>query len=341
MDNFYYKHLQGHSSGLKKEYLDIKELERNLFGLETLLKIQKEELTSSDEEKKERLLYIKDIEDNLKQVKYAIDEFPSTPELPPTRPLEKISGTIEHFTVKKVIGYFDFSEYVLQKEQVKNKQSRDNIGAVLVMITQLFSGSIIHARIKNGEKRKYKCIYIEGVISGKKFSGWLGKTNIQVGDNIEMVVLPDGEDNRLYALANPQQRTVSMIPGCIIGLGELSLFKLGRVVFLSFAFIFLFIALFSQDVLFGVFVAYVIASCIVTAVIHRGVIKDKTPQCLLFEQICNVLNIPNGHNLDLMSFTDKKIEKLKISGEWIPPEKQTIAMPQDTAKNSDEYFYYY
>lgn len=227
-------YLRNNSRSLESDYLDLPALRDDLLGLKSALKVERTALNSHPNERQERVSNIDDVKMLIGKVDAAIELFPSYPELPPTRPLEKISGVIEFLTIRKVISYFDFSEYTSLKEQAKRKQERDNAGAVLVMITQSLAGSVIHARVNDGERKKYQCVYIEGVISGKKFSGWLGKTNVQVGDNIEMVIMPDGDNNILYALANPQQRTVSMVPGCVVGLGCFSFLKMAAYTFIIF-----------------------------------------------------------------------------------------------------------
>nr|WP_304413140.1 putative type VI secretion system effector [Serratia sp. DD3] len=124
---------------------------------------------------------------------------------------------LEEITFKKVIGYFAYTEYSSEKQRAKEKLKQDNSGAVLVAILSAFAYSTAPNLLKDGKKKEYQCLYVKGKIGGKSFSGWLNKTDIKVGDYLEMAVMPDGDEYKMYAVANPEQQTISTTPGCSAG----------------------------------------------------------------------------------------------------------------------------
>jgi hypothetical protein len=320
-----------HTSSLRDQFLDMRALNSNLQSLETIIEVDTrflekprilEELSSNEKINLDNdIIYfnkqIKDAKTYISKIQTEIDNFPEAPELPPSQPLIKISGVIEQLTVKNVIGYFNAEEY----------------------------RTAVYVRTNNGERKKYKCTYVSGKISGKTFSGWLGKTNIQLGDQVEMAVMPQGEQYKMYAVANPLQRTISTTIGCSAGHANYSMrlsMTAMTTVFMSIAII---VILFSLDK--GIeYALKVLAICGVISVvsgffIYKGVVKDTRATSDLFERICAALEIPNGEHLILDTLTKDKINQMKYSGEWINPDDEKIPMPRTELKYCDDYFFYY
>jgi hypothetical protein len=82
-------------------------------------------------------------------------------------------------------------------------------------------------------------------------------------------------------------------------------------------------------------------STVIGFIASTGLVEDNRVTSDLFEKICTALNIPNGEVLMLRTHTKKKIASLKISGEWIPPDKETTPMPQWGHEYYEDYFFYY
>ncbi len=282
----------------------------------------------------------------LKQVQEEINSFPTPPELPPTKPLIKISGIVEELSVKKVIGYFDFSEYSTEKARAEEKIKRDNEGASLLLLLQFFAGDAPHARFNDGKRKESRCIYVEGKVDGKLFSGWLKQTNIQVGDYVEMAVIPQGNEYKTYAITKPQDGIISITPKCQAG-SESVFFKdvlkatamvLGCM--LICIIVIAFFAIRNFEGFLYVILFYCISTLLVSFFVHRELKKENYVTGDLFERICLALNIPNGKKLELDRYSKEKIKIMKEKGEWIANAKNNISHPQISKEGNFEIYYY-
>ncbi|MBF7958160.1 putative type VI secretion system effector [Rahnella victoriana] len=279
----------------------------------------------------------------LKQVQAEINSFPAPPELPPTKPLIKISGIVEELSVKKVIGYFDFSEYSTEKVRAEEKIKRDNEGASLLLLLQFFAGDAPHARFNDGKRKESQCIYVKGKVNGKLFSGWLKQTNIQVGDYVEMAAMPEDDGFKIYAAAKPQLETISVTTGCYAGKNRFSIryvIKGTGIFFFFMVFIYASFASLSLEEWGYAVLIYLSLTGGFSFFLFRGLNNDARAPGDLFERICAVLNIPNGNTLDLDKFTREKIKEKQIKGEWITPEKGIVSRPQIIIQGGFDVYYY-
>jgi len=282
----------------------------------------------------------------LKQVQEEINSFPTPPELPPTKPLIKISGIVEELSVKKVIGYFDFSEYSTEKARAEEKIKRDNEGASLLLLLQFFAGDAPHARFNDGKRKESRCIYVEGKVDGKLFSGWLKQTNIQVGDYVEMAVIPQGNEYKTYAITKPQDGIISITPKCQAGSKSVffkDVLKATAMVLGCMLICIIVIAFFAIRNFEGflyVILFYCISTLLVSFFVHRELKKENYVTGDLFERICLALNIPNGKKLELDRYSKEKIKIMKEKGEWIANAKNNISYPQISKEGNFEIYYY-
>ncbi|MBF7958159.1 putative type VI secretion system effector [Rahnella victoriana] len=352
--------LYNYTSCLRSEYRDLERLEVSLDCLDIYIehrseKINKyddmpsppEEVSSSEAYKRmfinEMRLSIIRAKKYLKQVQAEINYFPAPPELPPTKPLIKISGIVEELSVKKVIGYFDFSEYSTEKARAEEKINRDNEGASLLLLLQFFAGDAPHARFNDGKRKESQCIYVKGKVNGKLFSGWLKQTNIQVGDYVEMAAMPEDDGFKIYAAAKPQLETISVTTGCYAGKNRFSIryvIKGTGIFFFFMVFIYASFASLSLEEWGYAVLIYLSLTGGFSFFLFRGLNNDARAPGDLFERICAVLNIPNGNTLDLDKFTREKIKEKQIKGEWITPEKGIVSRPQIIIQGGFDVYYY-
>ncbi|WP_029592808.1 hypothetical protein [Franconibacter pulveris] len=155
-----------------------------------------------------------------------IEKFPPMPVLPPPEPLIKVCGVVEEVEFIKARAWFDAQAYMTTDDLQAFKAQLDSKGMVGAMLTNSFSGSSVSSY---GSSDKVNCLYTKGKINGKTFSGWFGMTDIRPGDRVEMAVAPYGDSYLVYAIASPERRTVSFVPGCDFGTKTVNL-KQGMII---------------------------------------------------------------------------------------------------------------
>jgi hypothetical protein len=361
MENETDERLVNYTSCLRSEFKDLDRLEGCFNSLDIYIENRSKKIkdydemihSSSQEESSAKVSKRVFIEETrlsiirarkyLKQVQAEINSFPAPPELPPTKPLIKISGIVEELSVKKVIGYFDFSEYSSEKARAEEKIKRDNEGASLLLLLQFFAGDAAHARFNDGRRKESQCIYVKGKVDGKLFSGWLKQTNIQVGDYVEMAAMPEDDSFKIYAAAKPQLETISVTTGCYAGKNRFSIryvIKGTGTFFFFMVFIYASFASLSLEEWGYAVLIYLSLTGGFSFFLFRGLNNDARAPGDLFERICAVLNTPNGNILDLDKFTREKIKKKQIKGEWITPEKGTVSRPQIITQGGFDVYYY-
>ncbi len=353
--------LYNYTSCLRSEYRDLERLEVSLDCLDIYIEHRSEKINEYDEMKNptseeessaeaykrmfidETRLSIIRAKKYLKQVQAEINSFPAPPELPPTKPLIKISGIVEELSVKKVIGYFDFSEYSTEKARAEEKIKRDNEGASLLLLLQFFAGDAPHARFNDGKRKESRCIYVEGKVDGKVFSGWLHQTNVKVGDFVEIAATPESGEYKIYAIANPQTQIISTTINCYCG-KNYSHTK-GFIMFTGICYtsIFLFTCLFEfptlERILYATLVIFTLTT-ITTYFITRGIKNENRAPGELFERICTVLEIPNSDVLNLAVYTDMKIENMIKKGEPTTSKNNTGPLPKASKNGGNDMYYY-
>ena len=356
--------LVNYTSCLRSEFKDLDRLEGCFVSLELYIKNRTRKIKEYDEmnrpgtkedpanqmysrifieETRRSIIRAKEY---LRQVEAEKNSFPPLPELPPTKPLIKISGIVEELSVKKVIGYFDFSEYSTEKARAEKKIKRDNEGASLLLLLQFFAGDAPHARFNDGKRKESRCIYVEGKVDGKLFSGWLKQTNIQVGDYIEMAVMSQGNEYKTYAITKPQDGIISITPKCQAGSESVffkDVLKATAMVLGCMLICIIVIAIFAIRNFEGflyVILFYCISTLLVSFFVHRELKKENYVTGDLFERICLALNIPNGKKLELDRYSKEKIKIMKEKGEWIANAKNNISHPQISKEGNFEIYYY-
>ena len=353
--------LYNYTSCLRSEFKDPDRLEGCFASLEIYIASRTESINEYDEichssnatessEERQNREYIDTLRERvirakkyLKQVQAEINSFPAPPELPPTKPLIKISGIVEELSVKKVIGYFDFSEYSTEKARAEEKIKRDNEGASLLLLLQFFAGDAPHARFNDGKRKESRCIYVEGKVDGKVFSGWLHQTNVKVGDFVEIAATPESGEYKIYAIANPQTQIISTTINCYCG-KNYSHTK-GFIMFTGICYtsIFLFTCLFEfptlERILYATLVIFTLTT-ITTYFITRGIKNENRAPGELFERICTVLEIPNSDVLNLAVYTDMKIENMIKKGEPTTSKNNTGPLPKASKNGGNDMYYY-
>lgn len=267
-----------------------------------------------------------------------IADFPPLPVLPPSGPLEKISGVLEEVTFTKAMACFEAEAYSTMRDELERKRSSDNAGAAIVMVAQALSGTAPHALINDGKAKKLKCLYVKGKIGGKAFSGWFGMTNIRPGDFVEMAVVPSGDGYLAYAIANPEQRTISLTPGCNVNSATEIKVRLLYPLFLLIPFAPFFI---FGDFLFAS-MSYATALAILMTYSITNYRRTKKMKCELYESISDVLSDSAKNSRNILIESRRIMLEKNSKDEIVQRKAGDIPMPQvDRHEFVWEFFYYY
>ncbi|WP_447866890.1 putative type VI secretion system effector [Rahnella bonaserana] len=140
---------------------------------------------------------------------------PPDPVLPPPAPLIKITGTLEAFQARLIPHYFDPKAYPQTHDYFERQEER--VANAAVAMAASGQAATAQGMTLNSDRLSKLAWHVTGQINGKRFSGWLGYTFCQPGELVELIVAPVGDEYLVYALAKPQERSISMTPGCYQG----------------------------------------------------------------------------------------------------------------------------
>lgn len=150
-----------------------------------------------------------------KKLEEQLADAPPDPVLPPPAPLVKITGRLEAFNARLIPHYFDPQAYPQTHEYFARQKERVERAAVVMAVSD--SAATAQGMLMDGDRVRKLAWHVTGQINGKKFSGWLGYTFCQAGEEVELIAAPFGDEYLVYALVKPQERSVSITPGCYRG----------------------------------------------------------------------------------------------------------------------------
>ena len=141
-------------------------------------------------------------------------ELPPPPVLPPYGPLEKISGRLESFRREYFREYFGPKAY---RTSILSKITDGHRGAAAAAAIATGSPGVGTAIMTESESSNNSAEYVQGIINGKPFRGWVGITRLHAGDNVDMIAEWQHDHYEIYAIALPEERIVSICPQCDMG----------------------------------------------------------------------------------------------------------------------------
>ncbi|TDN55958.1 putative type VI secretion system effector [Scandinavium goeteborgense] len=144
-----------------------------------------------------------------------LSDAPPDPILPPSAPLVKVTGVLEEFHWQRVLHYFDPEAYPQTHGYFTRQQGR--VAKAAVVVAAAGQGAAAQGMVAGGNRLKTCAWYVTGKINGKRFSGWLGRCFCKPGEEVELIVAPVGDEYLVYALSKPQERSITMTPGCYRG----------------------------------------------------------------------------------------------------------------------------
>ncbi|MNB68446.1 hypothetical protein D3C81_151000 [compost metagenome] len=281
-------------------------------------------------------------------------QLPPPPVLPPFGPLEKISGRLESFGCEYYKEYFDVKAY---RTSTLPDISDGQRGAAAAVAIAAGSPGIGAAIMAESDSAYDTAGYVQGEINGRPFRGWVGRTRLQAGDEVEMVVEWQHDHYEVYAIALPEEQIVSVIPKCDMGHIAHALWRIKNMFILTFFFILMFASIclikslsesgwgnfhfWSEYSLFMLItVGFSLFFC---GLIAYSAYKACAPtRCKLAEEIFNLLGMKNIARADLNKITKEREQQLMDKGMWYDPDDQSrpVCPTQKFVYSAESWFYY-
>ncbi|EMN1547958.1 putative type VI secretion system effector [Enterobacter kobei] len=282
-------------------------------------------------------------------------ELPPPPVLPPYGPLKKISGQLEAFRYEKFSEYFDADAY---RTSVLPKISEDQRGAVAAVAIVAGSPGVGAAMMAESESSNDPAEYVQGMINGQPFRGWVGVTRVQAGDDVDMIAEWQHDHYEVYAIVLPEERIVSVCPKCEMGHIAHMLWRIKNMIILTgiIFFMILFAGILNEVIdgtweglvsfvttYFWLFVMVLLGGGGVSGLIAFFACKACAPTCCkLAEEIFHLMGMKNVSTVNLNKLTKRREHQLKDNGRWHDPsDKSKPACPSGKFIYSDESWYYY
>ncbi|MFP1860830.1 putative type VI secretion system effector [Lonsdalea quercina] len=281
-------------------------------------------------------------------------ELPPPPVLPPFGPLEKINGRLESFSREYFSEYFDVKAYRTSTLPSISDTQRGAAAGAAILAGSPGVGSVIMAE---SESANSSAEYVQGMINGKPFRGWVGITRLQVGDEVEMVVEWQHDHYEVYAIALPEERIVSICPMCEMGHIAHALWRIRNMFILTAILIFMItvsntIRVILDDSIYSQqdwvdnikFLLIMLGgSASISGLLAFSAYKACAPTCCkLAEEIFSTLGMKNVSRINLKKITRLKEKTLKNSGKWNEPsDKDKTPMPTRKLGYSSESWFYY
>jgi len=280
-------------------------------------------------------------------------ELPPPPVLPPYGPLEKISGRLQSFRSEYFREYFGPKAY---RTYTLSEISDGQRGAAAVAAIAAGSPGAATVIMADGESSNNSAEYVQGMINGRPFRGWVGVTRLQAGDDVDMIAEWQHDHYEVYAIALPEERIVSICPLCDMGHIAHMLWRIKNMFILTAIIMFICMFMFMlhdvlndrelsgywgthQDSLYVLFAI----SLGISGLIAYFAYKAYSPTCCkLAEGIFYLLGMKKTATVNLNKITKEREKELIEKGEWHDPgDKNKPACPSGKFLYSLEYCFYY
>ncbi|KER03508.1 hypothetical protein LGZ99_08485 [Photorhabdus temperata] len=322
-----------------KDAIDFEEIKRQRSRLDTQIEVKQERIQRCPEDKEEVEKTIAEVQAKIPALDAILAKEPPPPELPPRKPLIKVSGVLEEFEALSVRGYFSDREY--NPEEFARQEENRQFGALLLAMAGNTSQSAVNLRTE--DRLSERSHFVQGKINGTPFHGWLGLTTVKTGDYVELAATDQGEYYVVYALTNPRRRTISTTPCCNKGVRS----KAWDEVFYTWIVFLLILAVCLGAILFpdgsdlwgiaGVFTLWIMFfAAVLSPYMYYLSIKKPWPSVKLAQDIFTVLGFPNPQDISLGKITRKRIKEIKSNPEI---ENSEEVLPDKFGILS--HFYYY
>jgi len=280
-------------------------------------------------------------------------ELPPPPVLPPFGPLEKITGRLESFRYERFREYFDVNAYRTSSQPSVSEGQRGAAAAVAIAAGSPGVGAALMAE---SESSNSSAEYVQGMINGKPFRGWVGVTRLQAGDAVEMIAEWQHDHYEVYAIALPDERIVSMCPECDMGHTAHAWWRIKNMFILTSIVMFILLCMSVFNTLskgggivdfwseyYRSLMVMLVISLVCSGLMAFFAYKACAPtRCKLAEEIFNLLGIESVARVNLKKTTKEKENHQKTKGEWSDPSDPTrLSCPSRKYGYLFEYWYYY
>ncbi|MHA6311031.1 putative type VI secretion system effector [Pantoea sp. S-LA4] len=260
-------------------------------------------------------------------------ELPPPPVLPPFGPLEKISGRLESFSSERFREYFDVDSYRTNPLPNVSAGQRGAGAAVAIAAGSPGVGAVMMMEGDHTDTAEY----VQGSINGRPFSGWVGQTRLQAGDEVEMAVEWQEDHYQVYAITLPEERIISICPKCDMGRLAHAWWRIKNMFILTAIIMSMFLGIYiiksaSEDnveqigfwsLYYGPLLVLLAISIICSGLIAFSAYKAYAPTtCKLAEEIFRVFNMKNPAGINLKKKRKEHIAWLKTQGKWYPPDTE-------------------
>ncbi len=282
-------------------------------------------------------------------------ELPPPPVLPPYGPLEKISGRLQSFRSEYFREYFNADAY---RTSMLPKISDGQRGAAAAGAIVAGSPGVGAVMMAESESSNDPAEYVQGMINGQPFRGWVGVTRVQAGDEVDMIVEWQHDHYEVYAIALPKERIVSICPKCDMGHIAHMLWRIKNMFILTgiIFFMVLFAGILNEVIdgtweglvsfvttYFWLFVMILLGGGGFSGLIAFFACKACVPTCCkLAEEIFQLLGVKRIATANLNKITKKYEKELISNKEWHDPsDKNRAACPSSKFIYSGEWWFYY
>ncbi|PKH18048.1 hypothetical protein CIG19_21280, partial [Enterobacterales bacterium CwR94] len=220
-------------------------------------------------------------------------ELPPRPVLPPYGPLEKISGVLEAFSSESYEECFDADRYrTFQQPQLTESQ---RVGGAAILT--LLGNSATAGALVSEDDAKSLAEYVQGMINGKPFRGWVGLTRLKAGDEVEVIADWQEDHYEVYAITLPRERIISVCPGCAWGRRAKLWLRIKLMFMLVFIILFLFFIInfsdddfsFDKGYFISLFICYCVSQLLAGAIAWCAYQAYKNTTCKLAEEIFSLI----------------------------------------------------
>ncbi|ATA23335.1 hypothetical protein BIY26_23125 [Brenneria goodwinii] len=297
-------------------------------------------------------------EQHYQQVLSEWQTLPPAPVLPPRGKLEKISGKLESFSRIRCKANFDPDVYATSSDRTLTPGEKGAAGASAIAIG---SPALAGLALKEEEPILNDADYVQGIINGKPFAGWVGMTALKAGDEVELVAEWQDDHYQVYAIAVPAARIVSVCPQCDHGryIQALSKVKINVCFMSSITVFYTIVSCFMGDGSFGenlfntiinnqgrYYLALTfligIGGSFMSLFFYSAYKAYAGTACKLAEEIFQVFGWRNPKWINLKKITATREKELMRQGKWYSP-NDTSKPPLPSAKFlwDEEYWHYY
>ncbi|AXG44452.1 hypothetical protein GPY51_13075 [Photorhabdus laumondii subsp. laumondii] len=320
-----------------KEAIDFDEIKRQRSSLDTWIEVNLDWIISHPESKEESEKEIEKTKEKIPELDAILAKEPPPPELPPGKPLIKVSGVLEEFETLCVKGYFTEREY--DPVAFARQEERELYGGLLMSLAGNTSGSNSQTNVRWGDV----CDFVRGKINGVPFHGWFGFTSAKVGDYVELAAIEQEGNYVVYAIAHPELRVVSMTPRCDQGIHADAKEQIFGTFCIFGGFLLIFTVSVWTDALAFLedmlpFFALLIAIFAPSTYYRR--LKKPRPTVKLAEEIFTVLGFPDPTNLNIRQFTRKRLKEIKANSLDEEVGKESERVLPDSGCFASHYYYY-